>query len=469
MTFASVAFLFYFLPLFLVVYFAARRIEVKNFIVVVFSLVFYAAGYTPYLFILLASIYANYRLALAIDAADGEQRKRLLIISVIVNLIPLIIFKYTTFFVENLNEVMAPAGLHLPVPTIGLPLGISFYTFHAISYLADIYKRRVRANRSLAQFTLYMSMFPQLVAGPIVRYNTVARQLGNRRVTLGRFSAGARLFLIGLAWKVLIADEMAPLVGYMFDSTPHPTFVEAWAGLFGYTLQIYFDFGGYSVMAVGLGVMIGFALPRNFRIPYAALSITDFWRRWHMSLSSWLRDYVYITMGGNRRGPARTYLNLWSVFLICGLWHGASWNFIIWGAHHGFFLVIERAFLGRWLKRGPRALAHLYTVLVVMTGWVWFRAETFHGAVEVFRGLVGLNGFREGSMLAIGLGLHPLSITAMVVGTLLAFWRWRRPRFLAPHGRLVAAGDYALVVLAFIACVIWVGGGTGTPFLYDRF
>ncbi|GGF55723.1 alginate O-acetyltransferase [Azorhizobium oxalatiphilum] len=468
MTFASIEFLFYFFPLFLLLYFTAKDLKVRNFILVVFSLVFYSVGYTPHLLLLLVSIYVNYRLALAIDEREGWPRQKMLIIGVTANALLLGVFKYTGFLVDNLNVLLEPAHLHIPVPRISLPLGISFYSFHAISYLADIYKRRVRANRSFAEFTLYMCMFPQLVAGPIVRYSSVARQLGDRRTTWGRFSAGMRLFVIGLAWKVLIADEVAGLADAIFDSTTDPTFVEALAGVFAYTIQIYFDFGGYSAMAVGLGVMVGFTLPRNFRLPYAALSVTDFWRRWHMSLSSWLRDYVYITMGGNRRGKARTYFNLWAVFLLCGLWHGASWNFVIWGAYHGFFLVLERAWLGRHLKKLPSGFSHLYTVVVVMFGWVWFRAETFTGAIDIFKGLLGFNGFHDQS-LALGFGLHPLSIAALIVGTVIGFWRWKRPAILKGDGLVATGTDYAMIVVLMLLCALWVGGGSGTPFLYYRF
>lgn len=468
MTFASIEFLYYFFPLFLVSYFSAKTVRTRNYIFLAFSLVFYAAGYAPYIIILLFSVGVNFFLARAIDGRDGAQRKRILALGVTFNLVLLGIFKYTGFLVENINVLLEPVALALPVPKISLPLGISFYSFHAISYLADIYKRKVKANEDPAQFALYMCMFPQLVAGPIVRYSTVARQLSERRVTLGRFSAGARLFAIGLAWKVLIADEVSRLVGEVFDATTHPTFVEAWLGLYAYTVQIYFDFAGYSTMAVGLGVMVGFALPRNFRLPYTARSITDFWRRWHMSLSAFLRDYLYIPLGGNRRGPMRTYFNLSAVFLLCGLWHGASWNFVIWGAHHGAFLIVERAFLGRWLKRLPQPLSHLYAVLVVMLGWVWFRAETLPGALDLFAGLFGAHGFYRPSM-ALGFGLHTLSVVALVLGGLIGFFSWRRWKLLSGEGVAAAVTDFAFVGTLLLLSVAWVGSTTPTPFLYFRF
>ncbi len=468
MTFASIQFLFYFLPLFLLLYFTAKTIKVRNLIFVVFSLVFYSGGYTPHLFLLLFSIAVNYWVALRLDGLEGPPRKKMLVYGVVFNVMLLGIFKYTSFLLENLDFLLKPFEVVIPVPHIGLPLGISFYSFHAISYIADIYKGRVRANRDPLQFVLYMTMFPQLVAGPIVRYSTVARQLGERRTTWGRFSAGARIFAIGLAWKILIADEVAPLVMSIFDGTTNPTLLEAWLGVYAYAIQIYFDFGGYSAMAVGLGVMVGFTLPRNFRIPYAAHSLTDFWRRWHMSLSSWLRDYVYIPLGGNRLSPARTYANLWSVFLLCGLWHGASWNFVIWGAHHGAFLVIERAGLKRWLDRAPRAVAHLYTVVVVLMGWVWFRAETFDGALGIFAGLFGFNGL-GGMSFSLAYGLYPLSICALLSGGLIGFFKWPRLR-MAAGGRVAAAvADYAMVAAILVLSIIWIGGGPQAPFLYYRF
>jgi len=468
MTFASIEFLFYFFPLFLVCYFSAKKIATRNFIFLIFSLVFYSAGYTPHMIILLASVTANFFIAKAIDDREGKARQKVLILGAAANLLLLGIFKYTGFFAQNINVLLEPLSLAIPEPKIALPLGISFYSFHAISYLADIYKRKVHANRDPVQFALYMCMFPQLVAGPIVRYSTVARQLGSRRVTMGRFSAGARLFVIGLAWKVLIADEVSVLVDGIFDTTSNPTFIEAWLGLYAYTIQIYFDFAGYSTMAVGLGVMVGFTLPRNFRLPYTAVSITDFWRRWHMSLSAFLRDYLYIPLGGNRGGVSRTYVNLATVFLLCGLWHGASWNFVIWGAHHGFFLIVERAGLGRLLARLPSFVAHIYTVLVVMIGWVWFRADTLPGALDMFSGMMGLNGFSRPS-LALGFGLHGLAIVALVLGGLIGFFSWKRWPILSGEGRLAFIADHAFVLVLLLVSVIWVGGTTATPFLYYRF
>jgi alginate O-acetyltransferase complex protein AlgI len=471
MTFASSGFLFYFFPIFLICYFSLGNIRARNIVFIVFSVIFYSASRPIFLVILMASIGANFTLALAIERAEGRRRHALLACGAAGNLLVLAIFKYTAFFAENLNFLLGFAHLRLPEPRMRLPLGISFYTFHAISYIADVAKRRTVANRRLDEFMLYMSMFPQLVAGPIVRYSTVARQLSERRVTLGRFSAGMRIFVIGLAWKVLIADQIAPIADAVFGETMGPSLTEAWLGLYAYAMQIYFDFGGYSAMAVGLGVMTGFTLPRNFRVPYAALSITAFWRRWHMSLSAWLRDYLYISLGGNRGSGLRTYANLWTVFLLCGLWHGANWTFVIWGAYHGLFLAIERAGLGRWLARAPSQLAHLYTVAVVFLGWVWFRADDFGSAVRIFDGLFGLNGLGRLPVQVHTL-LSPFSVAALVVAGVLGVWKWPRMRWPALLGHkplALATGDTIFVVALLAFCVVEVGAGSYSPFLYYRF
>ena len=471
MTFASSGFLLYFFPIFLICYFSFPSIRIRNLIFIIFSLLFYASARPIFLLILMVSIVSNFALALAIDKAGDRGRDRLLAYGAAGNLLALAIVKYIGFLVENLNYILGFAHLALPVPRVALPLGISFYTFHAISYIADVAKRRVVANRRFSEFMLYMSMFPQLVAGPIVRYSRVASQLHNRRVSLGHFSAGMRIFIIGLAWKLLIADQIAPVADLVFDLTAAPTMTEAWLGLYAYAMQIYFDFGGYSAMAVGLGLMTGFALPRNFRLPYATLSITSFWRCWHMSLSAWLRDYVYIPLGGSRGTLRRTYMNLWAVFLLCGLWHGASWNFVIWGAYHGLFLVLERAMLHRLLAKIPREIAHLYTLLVVFIGWVWFRASSLDAAGRMFKGLSGWNGI-DGVSIQLHIQLSSLTVTLLIVAGVLAIWKWPRLRWPIPVG----TGNFTLAILdtIFIATLLLLGiivaaSGSYSPFLYYRF
>ena len=300
MVFSSITFLFYFLPIFLAAYFLTPTIQGKNVVTLLFSLVFYAWGEPRFVIILLISIAFNFCAGLLIDSREGSTRRLALAVAVAGNLLLLGIFKYANFITANLTTLLHPLGARSFATNIALPLGISFFTFHCLSYIIDVYRRRFKANRNPIDIALYISLFPQLVAGPIVRYKTVARQLDARRFTLGRASVGARIFIIGLAQKVLVADVVAPLVQVAFDTDPHRSMAEAWIGLISYTVQIYFDFAGYSNMAIGLGIVLGFTFPRNFRMPYTSLSITEFWRRWHMSLSSWLRDYLYIPLGGSR-------------------------------------------------------------------------------------------------------------------------------------------------------------------------
>lgn len=471
MVFSSVSFLFYFLPAFLICYFAMPGVRAKNLVLLAFSLVFYAWGGLANVVVLAISMVANYFLALLIDPRSEPWRLRVLALAVAVNLAGLIAFKYSGFLAENINLVL-PAGFQLPVVHPALPLGISFFTFHAISYLVDVYRRKARASRRFEEIAVYITMFPQLVAGPIVRYSTIAHRIHTRRTTLGRVSAGLRIFVIGLSWKVLIADEVAPVVAVIFDRTSTPNLAEAWVGVTAYALQIYFDFGGYSNMAIGLAIAMGLKFPRNFNLPYGALSITDFWRRWHMSLSSWFRDYLYIPLGGNRHGHLRTAINLWAVFLLCGLWHGASWTFVIWGVHHGTFLVLERTRLGAALKAGPRILAHAYVLLVVLTSWVWFRANSLPEALDLFAGLAGLNG---GGPLSVTLmaELKPMTIAVLILAWPLAMFGLPRPgaHKLPQKLRLALYGvvDSAAVAVLLALCILSVGAATYSPFLYFRF
>ncbi len=479
MVFSSVTFLFFFLPLFMASYFLTPSIRAKNVVTLAFSLVFYAWGEPWFVLGLLASIAINFTAAIIVDRAEGTRRRFAMVAAVTINLGVLAVFKYATFLIGSADWALAPLNVHLPLPKVALPLGISFFTFHCISYVIDVYRRRFGANRDPVEVALYIALFPQLVAGPIVRYKTVARQLHSRRHTLPRASAGVRIFVLGLAQKVLIADQVAKLADQVFNQTPHPSLIEAWTGLLAYTMQIYFDFAGYSNMAIGLGICLGFTFPRNFRLPYTARSITDFWRRWHMSLSSWLRDYLYIPLGGSRQGVRRTYRNLVMVFLLCGLWHGASWTFVLWGAWHGLFLVVERMGLGRLIARLPRPAATAYTMLVVMLGWVLFRAPDFPAAGTMYRSLIGLNGW-TGISFDMHFVLDPITLFALAAGCVLAFVR-RWPNFgplLAPRGGglvvrgralAIAGADNALVLLLLLLAMISVAAGAYSPFLYFRF
>jgi alginate O-acetyltransferase complex protein AlgI len=467
MVFSSITFLFYFLPIFLVLYFVTPTIQGKNVITLVFSLIFYAWGEPQFIVVLLFSIAFNFLAARAIDDREGPARKAALAVAVTGNLLVLAIFKYGNFVTGNLAGLLAPLGLAVATTNIHLPLGISFFTFHCLSYVIDIYRRRFRANRNPIDIALYISLFPQLVAGPIVRYKTVARQLDARKFTFGRASVGARIFIVGLAQKVLVADVVAPLVQVAFDQLPHRSLVEAWIGLIAYTVQIYFDFAGYSNMAIGLGIVLGFTFPRNFRMPYMSLSITEFWRRWHMSLSSWLRDYLYIPLGGNRGSNAQTYRNLVMVFLLCGLWHGANWTFVLWGAWHGAFLVIERLGLGSALARLQTPARWAYALIAVMGGWVLFRSADLSNAIGYYASLVGRNGLSEISF-DMHDALNDRAIMTLIIGCVLAVApRWPA-RWSAPFA-VRAPADVALTFALLIFSMITVAAGAYSPFLYFRF
>ena len=367
--------------------------------------------------------------------------------------------------VGNLNWILGPFHIQVAPVTVALPLGISFFTFHCLSYIIDVYRHRFAANRRPIEIALYISMFPQLVAGPIVRYRTVSRQLRARRHNLAHATVGARIFIIGLAQKVLIADQVSLLVETVFDRTPLPSMAEAWSGLLAYTIQIYFDFAGYSNMAVGLGLILGFTLPRNFRQPYTARSITEFWRRWHISLSQWLRDYLYIPLGGSRGGELSTYRNLITVFLLCGLWHGANWNFVLWGAWHGSFLVLERVGLGRKLARVPAVASWAYTTLVVMGGWVLFRAQDLSIASQFYAGLVGWHG--GGSMsFAVHVALQPAAVLSLSAGCVFAVLpRWMKlPQ---ANGLGVVIDGFWIFGLLFSRCSMSPPAPTAHSFISD--
>ena len=483
MLFASPSFLFVFLPLCLAAYFASRTMATRNAVLIAASLIFYAWGEPAYVALMAAMTVVNYGAALAIDARDGPSRKSALIVAVGVNLAALSLFKYAGFLADSLNLVLAPAGLSVPRPQIPLPLGISFFTFHCLSYLMDTYRRRFPANRNLSQVALYIALFPQLIAGPIVRYKTIARRLVLRRHSLGRASAGMRIFIIGLAQKLLIADTLAPVADAVFDQSAKPGLAEAWLGASAYTLQIYFDFAGYSTMAIGLAIIFGFSLPRNFRTPYASTSITEFWRRWHISLSTWLRDYLYVPLGGNRHGTFNTYRNLFLTMLLGGFWHGANWTFLIWGAWHGMWLAIERA-LG--VKAAPTVFNPLkwaFTLLLVMLGWVIFRAENLEVAGRMYAALLPFGDWQLSELtLAHITGLQMVTLVlAWVVIAVNGARQFLASRSHEPGLTLASAGvalqavDLRMValrgalLLLFCASLLKLSAQSYSPFLYFQF
>jgi alginate O-acetyltransferase complex protein AlgI len=471
MVFSSVDFLFLFLPLFLLV---QNFVPWRNLTFVLFSLLFYFVGEGWFTAVVAVSVVVNYAFGLWIGGADDARRRKLLLAaSVAINLSLLVFFKYAGFLAHSLLGVGADSWLM----KIHLPLGISFFTFHAISYLVDIYRRDARAERSFTNLSLYMLMFPQLIAGPILRFHTVAGQLRRRVVTARHVYYGLVLFCFGLGQKVLLADTLAGVADPLFARADTLSAATAWLAALCYTLQIFFDFGGYSNMAMGLGWMAGFHFPLNFNFPYISRSITEFWRRWHMSLSRWFRDYLYIPLGGNR-GPAwKTYRNLLVVFLLCGLWHGAAWTFVAWGAYHGLLLIIERLGLERVLDKTPRLLRHAYTLLAVIVGWVLFRAADLGQAGLLLSRMFGLSQATDTPVLEILTGEEiVVFVTAAVLSLPFASLLLRRVVAmpgLRPWPRHVVSWRYAtgvaLALMLLLASALKVLSGAYSPFIYFRF
>ena len=476
MVFSSVLFISYFLPAFFLVYYLLPR--GRNLWLLTCSLLFYSWGELAYLPTFLFSLLMNYVLALLITSS--RQPRLMLGIGVALNLLLLAAFKYTPFLDQNLGLL---TGLHISGAEhfTRIPLGISFYTFQAMSYLIDVYRREVPAERNPLTVAAYISMFPQLVAGPIVRFHTVQRELHTREVTVRAIARGLRIFILGLASKVLLANTLAgpadAAFGMPIESLSRSL---AWLGVVSYSLQIYFDFAGYSLMAIGLGLMMGFHFPRNFNHPYISRSVTEFWRRWHMSLSTWFRDYLYIPLGGNRRGRRRTYLNLMIVFLLCGVWHGANWTFVLWGMYHGFFLVIER-----FRRKNPlliwQPFRHLYLLFVIAMGWVLFRSDTLGHASSYFGAMFSITTSPTPMRLA-GEWMAPDVTLALCVGLLVAgpfpLTLQRLERYVARKARRLAPGLWffwlhiprsLLSAAMFLLSLASLASGTHNPFIYFNF
>jgi len=477
--FTEPTFLFLFLPVLLALYFLSAG-RARNWLLVAASVIFYAKGGGTFTFLIAASIAFNYFAALAIDRHRGRPTGRWLLRGTVAgNLVLLAVFKYAIFIADNVNVLLGPLGAPvLALPPVLLPIGISFFTFHAISYVVDVHRRDASAQKRPIEAALYLLLFPQLIAGPIIRYREIASQLTRRLVTSSDFAYGIRRFVIGFAKKMLIANIVAGPADQIFAMpAAELTAGHAWLAVVCYTLQIYFDFSGYSDMAIGLGRMFGFRFPENFRYPYIASSVQDFWRRWHMSLSAWFRDYVYLPLGGNRAGTSRLYVNLVTVFFLCGLWHGASWNFVIWGLFHGSFLVMERLGLARRVQSVWTPLRHVYLLIVVMIGWVFFRAETLPGAVGVLTAMSGL-AHPQPTIYDVRWYLTPEVLAAMVAGAVAATpigpalaRAWSADRE-PEHVRLAWLPSAAVTVGLFVllaASVMLSAARTYNPFIYFRF
>ena len=413
----------------------------------------------------------NYAFALLISK---NKKKVFIVLAVIVNLGLLGVFKYTGFLLTSLNDL---AGLNLPVPDIPLPIGISFFTFQALSYVIDVYRGDVSVQKNYGKVLLYVSFFPQLIAGPIVRYKDVAEEIDKRKADINDIACGLRRFIAGLGKKVLISNTMAMAVDFVFGiGSEDLNIISAWIGALAYIMQIYFDFSGYSDMAIGLGRMFGFHFRENFNYPYIATSIQDFWRRWHISLSTFFRDYVYIPLGGNRKGRVRTVLNKLIVFFLTGLWHGANWTFVIWGLFHGFFLLLEE-FIPK-IKKMPKVLLHIYTLLTITVGFVVFRADTLsQGAVYVSKMFGGFNFSPEAISLAIQ-PLTPFFIVMFVVavlccGPLSKFTKYIKDLENTPTStkkeKTLYVASFVLAVVVLSWCILRLAGGSYNPFIYFRF
>ncbi|MDK2562911.1 MBOAT family O-acyltransferase [Romboutsia sedimentorum] len=386
MIFSSLVFLFLFLPIVLIFYYLVNQ-KLKNIVLLIASLFFYAWGEPKYVFLMLGSIFFNYIFGLKVASNNKKEKKIWLIISIIFNISGLVIFKYINFLVDNVNNLL---NININIPTIALPLGISFFTFQTMSYVIDVYKKDGRVQKNIFDLALYVSLFPQLVAGPIVRYQTVDEQINKRTHSCEKFAEGVNRFVCGLAKKVILSNQLGLIADGVFSTNIASLSIsEAWLGMICYSLQIYFDFGGYSDMAIGLGKIFGFDFLENFNYPYISQSVSEFWRRWHISLGSWFRDYVYIPLGGSRVSKFKLYRNLLVVWFLTGFWHGASWNFIIWGLYFGIFIALEKAFLETLLYKGPKFLRHAYLLLIVGLGWVFFRASNIQQAIDFIKVMFG--------------------------------------------------------------------------------
>ncbi len=465
MIFASSIFLYVFLPIFLALYYLSPR-KMKSLTLALASYVFYGWWRPDFVILMLVSTVVDFTCGKMIVRARGEDGERgkgkpWLILSCLVNLGLLGYFKYANFGIENFNEIMSMVG-HEPVlwTKIVLPAGISFYTFQTLSYTVDVYRKVSPPVRNFTDFMCFVAMFPQLIAGPIVRYNTVAEQLHNRTHTLSKFGLGVLCFQAGLVKKVLLADVLAPVVNQAFSADSLST-ADAWIGSVFFSFQMYFDFSGYSDMAIGLGLMLGFRFPINFKSPLRASSFTDFWNRWHISLSTFLRDYLYIPLGGNQKGPIRTYINLGLVAVIGGLWHGSEWTFIVWGIFHGFALMFERFCGRRTLYSGaPLGVQILLTYVISMVGWVVFRCDSLAHTGDVLTAMAG-----GGAGFQLGLELSPLHI---LVGSIAAIITWFLPT--TQHFIRQVNMRWALALQpAFFLALLHLHFEDDVPFLYFQF
>lgn len=463
MVFSSLTFWFIYLPVVLLCYFVTPK-KARNIVLFIVSLAFYGWGEPVYIILMLITILINYIAGFLISKAEDTSRKKLwLIFSVVLNLGFLVFFKYSGMIVSTLN-LLPFVNISFTAPA--LPIGISFYTFQAMSYTIDVYREDCKVQKNPMLLGTYVTLFPQLIAGPIVRYTDVEAELKCRTETLEKFKSGTILFLVGMGKKVLLANQFALMYKNLSETGEAFGVASAWAGLLALTLQIYFDFSGYSDMARGLGRMIGFEFMENFNYPYISRSITEFWRRWHISLSTWFRDYVYIPLGGNRKGFGRQIFNLFVVWLLTGLWHGAAYNFVIWGLYFFVILAAEKLFLGKALSKAPKAVGHIYSVILIMLGWAIFSFDDMAQLGAFFGSLFGANGFvATEAQASIMLSYLPICIVGCVLSTPVLKVLYSKIR----DAKYAVAVETAFCVIVMLLCTAALVSESYNPFIYFRF
>lgn len=471
MLFSSMTFIWIFLPILLGVYFVVKE-KYRNVLLLIFSVLFYSWGDTRYILVILISIAVNYIIGVLISRTkNGNVKKIFLIVDIIFNLLLLGYYKYFNFLAYNINELFGTTLIQ--VGNIGLPIGLSFYTFKIMSYIIDLYKNEIKAQRNIIDLALYVSFFPQLIAGPIVKYIDMQDQFKNRVITVDKFALGVKRFVYGLSKKVILANSLGYMADYIFNSDISLVGMPiAWLGALCYMLQIYFDFSGYSDMSIGISKMFGFEVPENFNLPYISQSITEFWRRWHISLSTWFKQYLYIPLGGNRKGKFKTYRNLLIVFFTTGLWHGAAWNFIAWGLYNGVFLVVERIKLKELLEKNRfKILNHIYAIIVIIVGWVLFRAPGLGSAIEYLK--VMFNPFNLDCKLDLATIINNRSIVIIFLaiafsGILQGIFNRTKSRDKIENVYKKYIEVFVIFVLMFI-CIIMMASSTYSPFIYLKF
>lgn len=474
MVFSSITFLLYFLPIFLLVYNLIDK-KFKNYFILLASIVFYAWGASDFIVILVLSTIIDFYIVKALYESPKKKRKQLLLFcSIFMNVGLLAYFKYANFFVDNVNQFLGVFNVSaIGWTNVLLPIGISFYTFQTLTYSIDVYRGVHKPLEKLSNYLLYIMSFPQMIAGPIVRFNLIADEIIDRKETIDDKLQGFIRFCIGLGKKVLIANvvgEQADLI--MNQPVENITFISSWIGILAYTFQIYFDFAGYSDMAIGLGKMMGFSFPENFNNPYTSKSITEFWRRWHMTLGQWMRDYLYIPLGGNRvDSKTRLYFNLWFVFLVSGLWHGASWNFVIWGAFHGFFLILDKIFLLQVLNKIGSFFSTIITFIIVVVGWVFFRLEKFDDAINYIKKMFSFN--TEMAFENISNEFISIAILAFIFSFVTASKFGKKVETLIYYNQQPTMFWYGkMILLSLVLLVLSISAITAegfNPFIYFRF